>query len=403
LPSGRRPAQWHEIEKEPTIDDQTPRPEPGPDASTELHGGKRKADKPKGDQRNFVARHKWLTGVVASLLALVLAAGGWLLYLNSQLGDINIFPGADSTLAEEDRPERPDNNSMNILIAGADNGENDGDGVSTEEALAAEEWQPGLLRSDTIMFVHIPANRKAAYLVSIPRDSYVTIYDENGDPQGEDKINAAFATYGPTGYTATVEQLTGLRMDHLAVIDWTGFKEISTALGGVEVYIPDAFYDSSQKIQWDQGYETLQGDTALAYVRTRYGLEEGDFDRIARQQNFLRAMMEKMLDQGVFSDLFTFKNMLQALVQNLSVDDGFSTGEIRGLVLSMRGLSSDDVTFLTAPLGTYDRTPSGASIVRLDERQSQALWDSIANDKMDKYLKRYGEEAGELQGDRAVD
>ena len=333
----------------------------------------------------------------------MLAAGGWLLYLNNQLGDIDAFLGPDSTLAEENRPQRPDNNSLNILLAGADNGENDGDGVSTEEALDAETWQPGLLRSDTIMFVHIPANRKAAYLVSIPRDSYVNIYDENGEPQGKDKINAAFSTYGPSGYTATIEQLTGLRMDHLAVIDWTGFKEISTALGGVEVYIPETFYDSSQRIQWNEGYETLEGDTALAYVRTRYGLEGGDFDRIARQQNFLRAMMEKMLDQGVFSDLFTFKNMLQAVVRNLSVDDGFSGGDIRGLALSIRGMSSDDVTFLTAPLGKYGRSSGGASIVRLDGQQSEALWDAVAEEEIDDYVRRYGDEAGELEGDRGVD
>ena len=325
------------------------------------------------------------------------------MYLNHQLSAIDDFRGPDSTLADEDRPERLDNSAMNILLAGADNGENDGDGVSTEDALDAPEWQAGLLRSDTIMFVHIPADRKSAYLISIPRDSYVTIYDENGDPRGQDKINAAFSTYGPSGYTATIENLTGLRMDHLAVIDWTGFKDISIALGGVEVYIPDTFYDASQRIQWNQGYETLEGDTALAYVRTRYGLAGGDFDRIARQQNFLRAMMEKMLDQGVFSDLFTFKNMLQALVQNLSVDDGFSTGEIRGLALSIRGLSSDDVTFLTAPLGRYDRTESGSSIVRLDERQSRALWDAVADDEIDAYVRRYGEEAGELEGDRSID
>ena len=391
-------AQWHDIDKEPRIDDQTPRPDPRPDASSDLPGGKRKADK-----RSFVARHKWLTGVIASLLALVLAASGWLLYLNNQLGDIDDFLGPDATLTDEDRPQRPDNNSLNILLAGADNGENDGDGISTEEALDAETWQPGQLRSDTIMFVHIPANRKAAYLVSIPRDSYVTIYDENGDPQGKDRVNAAFSTYGPSGYTATIEQLTGLRMDHLAVIDWTGFKEISTALGGVEVYIPKTFYDSSQRIQWNEGYETLEGDTALAYVRTRYGLESGDFGRIARQQNFLRAMMEKMLDQGVFSDLFTFKNMLQAVVRNLSVDNGFSSGDIRGLALSMRGMSSDDVTFLTAPLGKYGRSPSGASIVRLDGQQSGALWDAVADEEVDNYVRRYGDESGELEGDRGID
>ncbi len=389
-------------------DDTTPSRGSGPDAerSTEAADEDASGGHP-GGRRRAVSRwtrggRRWVTGLLAGLLVIVLAAGGWLYYLNHQLGDIDAFLSPDDSLAEEDRPERPDNESMNILLAGADNGENDGDGVSTEQALDAEEWQPGLLRSDTIMFIHVPANRKAAYLVSIPRDSYVTIYDENGEPQGKDKINAAFSAYGPAGYTSTIEHLTDLRMDHLAVVDWTGFKDISTALGGVEVYIPDSFYDSSQDIQWDRGYETLEGDTALAYVRTRYGLAGGDFDRIARQQNFLRAMMTKMLDQGVFTDMFTFSNMLKAVVRNLSVDEGFTTGEIRGLVLSLRGMTSDDVTFLTAPLGSYDETDSGSSIVRLDPRQSEALWTAVAEEEIDDYVETYGDEAGQLDGVKGV-
>jgi len=356
---------------------------------------------PAGPKRTVFGRHRVLTGIVAALVVVALGAGGWLLYLNSLIAP-DTFVGADDRLADEDRPDKADSTSMNILLAGADNGEDDGDGVSTEEALDAEQWQSGLLRSDTIMFIHVPADRKSAYLVSIPRDSYVPIYDEGGQPVGKDKINAEFAEYGPTGYVATVEHLTDLRMDHVAVVDWTGFKDISSALGGVEVYIPEAFYDSSQDIRWDQGYQDLEGDEALAYVRTRYGLEGGDFDRIARQQNFLRAMMAKMLDQGVFSDPVTFANMLKAVVSNLSVDEGFGRGEIRSLVLSLRGMDSEDVTFLTAPLGSYGETSSGSSIVRLDEQQSGALWDAVREEDVDSYLQRYGGEAGELQGSKEI-
>ncbi len=378
-------------------DDTTPPPDPGSDAAgTPPVGGRAKRS-----NRTVLGRHRILTGVVAGLLVLLLGAGGWLFYLNSLI-DPDTFVGPDDRLSDEDRPDRADNESMNILLAGADNGEDDGDGVSTTEALDSEQWQPGVLRSDTIMFVHVPADRKAAYLVSIPRDAYVQIYDESGQPVGKDKINEAFAGYGPTGYVATIEHLTDLRMDHLAVIDWTGFKDISTALGGVEVYIPESFYDSSQDIRWEQGYEDLEGDEALAYVRTRYGLEGGDFDRIARQQNFLRAMLEKMLDQGVFGDPVTFANMLQAVVRNLSVDDGFSKGEIRGLVLSLRGLGTGDVTFLTAPLGSYGETPEGSSIVRLDEEQSGVLWDAVREEQIGPYLEEYGDEAGELEGSKEV-
>lgn len=363
---------------------------------------------------NWFVRHKWWTAAVSLLLVLALGAGGWLYYLNGLI-EPQSFAGPSQTLNDESRPriavdsvggsgEPVDDGrqSLNILLGGADNGDNDGDNVDTGEALAAPEWENGKLRSDTIMIMHIPAGRQQAYLISIPRDSYVTIYDEQGKPRGEDKINAAFSRYGPTGYISTIEHLTDLRMDHLAIVDWTGFKDISTALGGVEVFIPEAINDDSQGVTWERGYETLEGSRALAYVRTRYGLENGDFDRIARQQNFMRAMMEKMLDQGVFSDPITFAKMLQAVVDNLYVDDGFTPDKIRDLTLSLRGLESDDVVFVTAPLGRYSETDSGSSIVLLAKKQTSALWDAVREEKLRRYVRRFGDESGALKDPKKV-
>ena len=353
-------------------------------------------------KRSVFVRHKWWTAAVSVLLVLAIVTGGWLYYLNGLI-EPQSFAGPSLSLSEESRPAvAEDEESLNILLGGADNGENDGDNVSTGEALAATKWVEGKLRSDTIMVMHIPASRKQAYLISIPRDSYVTIYDETGKAQGQDKINAAFSRYGPAGYVSTIEHLTDLRMDHLAIIDWTGFKDISTALGGVEVFIPEAINDKSQGVQWDRGYETLEGSRALAYVRTRYGLENGDFGRIARQQNFLRAMMEKMLDQGAFTDPITFSNMLKAVINNLYVDDKFTPDEIRSLALSMRGIKSEDVAFVTAPLGRYDETAGGASIVRLAQRQSTNLWAAVRAEKLRKYVRKYGDESGQLENAKKV-
>ena len=115
---------------------------------------------------------------------------------------------------------------------------------------------------------------------------------------GYGKINAAFAYGGPSLARQTVEQLTGIHIDHLAIIDWAGFKDLTTALGGIRVYIPETFYDDSQRITWEKGWHDFEGQEALAYVRTRHGLENGDFDRIERQQNFLRATMGKLLSGG---------------------------------------------------------------------------------------------------------
>ena len=116
----------------------------------------------------------------------------------------------------------------------------------------------------------------------------------------------------------------------------------------------------------------------------------------------MRAMMEKMLDQGVFSDPITFAKMLQAVVDNLYVDDGFTPDKIRDLTLSLRGLESDDVVFVTAPLGRYSETDSGSSIVLLAKKQTSALWDAVREEKLRRYVRRFGDESGALKDPKKV-
>jgi LCP family protein required for cell wall assembly len=306
---------------------------------------------------------------------LVLGIGAWLWYLNDLTGNIEKFA---LTLPEEQRPQLAPTEALNILVAGADNGP----GPSIAEDVAAGVWEPDQHRSDTIMIMHVSADRQRVSLVSIPRDAYVEIYDENGMPTGKAKINDAFSQYGPSGYVSTVEHLTGLRMDHLAIMDWAGFRDLTTALGGVEVYIPETFYDQSQKITWEQGNADLEGQRALQYVRTRYGLINGDFDRIKRQQNFLRAMMDKLISNGTTANPVRLTRVLKVVVANLTVSDDWATSDIRSLALSLRGISSDDVTFVTAPLGSYDTTRDGAEIVRLAQPDSQQLWSAIADGQL---------------------
>ena len=353
--------------------------------------GKRKLVK----ERGFVRRH-WILCSVIAVAAVAIASGGtWLLYLNNMLGNVD---RVGLTVDEDNRPPPTHGEALNILLAGADNGP----GRSIAESVDSGSWDSGEHRSDTIMILHIPADREDAYLVSIPRDSYVKIYDETGEYAFTDKINSAFSVYGPSGYLSTIEHLTGLRMDHLAIIDWKGFKDLSSALGGVEVYIPETFYDSSQKITWEEGTHELEGEQALQYVRTRYGLEDGDFGRIARQQNFLRSMMGELLSQGTVSNPLKLTSALRAITDNLTVDEEWSGSGIRDLALQLRDIRTDDVSFLTAPTAGYDTTDDGASVVLLDEKQCKALWDAISDDDIDGYLKKYAEEAGKLAKPEAV-
>ena len=342
-------------------------------------------------RKGFVRRHPVIVALASLLTLAVLLVASFAYYINTEIDSIDRV--AIDPLPEGRRPPVVSHgDATNILLAGVDKG----DGRSIAE-IASAGWDPGVVRSDTIMVLHLTANREHAYVISIPRDSYVPLYDESGERQQMVKINAAFSLFGPTAYMSTVENLTDLRMQHLAVVDWAGFEDITDALGGVEVYVPETL-DEDRPGTFQQGTHVLDGADALAFVRTRYDLPGGDFGRIYRQQNFIRALLTEVLSKGTLTNPFTFTPTVKAVVNNLTVDDAFDTGEIRNMALSMRGIEADDVTFLTAPFGSFGTTSAGSSIVHLDADQSDELWRSVRDDDIDAYLEKYGAEAGTLPG-----
>lgn len=349
------------------------------------------AGKRREHSQPFHRRHRKLLITLVALIIVVPVVGtaAYAYVLNNKLGSIE---KVKTKLPEKDRPDPDKGKALNILLIGSDKGKKI-KGQSTETSIAedakAQEWPAGKYRSDTLMVVHITANRKYAFLMSIPRDTFTTLYDASGQPQDQQKINAAFSEYGPAGTVSTVEHLTNLRMEHLAIIDWEGFKDLSTAVGGVPVTIPKSFYDPKQKIQWKAGGQTLQGKKALAYVRTRYGLLRGDFDRIARQQNFLRALMGKILAKGTTRNPVKLINTVSALTKNLTIDQEWTPGDMRGLALSLRGVETKDVIFLTAPVAGTETVPVYGSIVRLDEAKSQEMYAAFRKDNLRSYLKKY--------------
>ncbi len=358
-------------------------------------GGKRRAG-----GLPFHRRHrKLLTGLVGAVLLVVGGGASYAYMLNSKLNDIDTV----KTSNLKDRPDPDKGKALNIMLLGSDKGEAvPGAPVNTNLAQDAKaaRWPSGKYRSDTLMIVHISENRKHVYLVSIPRDTYTTLYDATGTAASQEKINAAFSYYGPNGAISTVEHLTDVRMRHLAIIDWAGFKDLSRAVGGVPVFIPNAFYDPKQRVQWQAGEQTLEGKQALAYVRTRYGLQNGDFDRIARQQNFLRAMMKKVLDRGTMRNPLKLTRTLSALTENLTVDEEWNSGDMRALALSLRGTGAEDVTFLTAPVAGTETLPSVGSIVRLDEVKSAELFKAMKSDRMGAYVRKYPDDV--LKSDKEI-
>lgn len=338
----------------------------------------------------FHKRHrKAITRTLTAVILICLVGTGYAYNLNRKLQNIDrVKVGLD----EKDRPDPDKGQALNLLLLGSDKGETskpEWKGTTLAEDVKSGNWPSGKYRSDTIMIVHLSANRKHVYLVSVPRDSFTTLYDENGNAQTTEKVNASFSYYGPSGAISTIEHMSDLRMKHMAIIDWDGFKDLTSALGGVEIFIPETFRDPKQKITWEAGTQLLEGKKALSYVRTRYGLINGDFDRIARQQNFLRATMKKTLDSGTMRNPLKLNNTLEAITRNLTVDSDWNAGDMRGLALSLRGTKEEDVTFMTLPIAGSSQDPTYGSILNIDEAKSAELFEALRGDTVDEYLKKY--------------
>lgn len=320
------------------------------------------------------------------LLVGVLGAG---LYLKGQI-EHGIETIADPfaglpTRAPESALSPSGGRPVNILLLGSDSRISAGDPT---------QWRFGAQRTDSIMLLHITGDRDGAYVVSIPRDSWVPI-----PGRGTAKINAAFSYGGPPLMIQTVEELTGVRIDHFAVADFQSFADLTDAVGGVTITIPADTYAHGERVM-TAGTQVLDGEQALAYARQRYGLPGGDFDRIKRQQNWVRAMADSALSRGTLTNPVEAWRLIRTLTRSVAVDEGFSTSDMISLALDMREVRPDDVEFVTVPVLGTGWSPDGTqSIVRLDRQAMGSLTRAIARDRVAQYLADESD-AVEVLGDR---
>lgn len=268
---------------------------------------------------------------------------------------------------------------MTILMLGSDSRISAGDPT---------QWSYGAQRTDAIMLVHVPADRSGAYVISIPRDSWVPV-----PGYGDAKVNAAFSYGGPSLLIQTVEQLTGVHIDHFAVADFESFAALTDAVGGVEITVPADTYDRGRLVA-SAGTHLLDGEDALAYARQRYGLPGGDFDRMQRQQNWIRAIARSAFDRDVLGNPTALTGFLLVASRSVAVDEGFSLGVMRDLALGLRSVDADDLVFITAPVAGTGRSPDGSqSVVFLDEARFGSFMQAVAEDRLSEYL---GAHPGEL-------
>ncbi len=321
-----------------------------------------------------------LAVVLLTVLALLVGGGFlgatlWVDRFTSGLDDkIERFGDPFADIPAVERPAvGPTIDAVNILLVGSDSRISAGDPT---------QWVAGSQRTDAIMLLHIPADRRHAFVMSIPRDSWVDI-----PGHGQNKVNAAFSFGGPSLMIRTIEQLTNVRVDHFVLVDFTGFVEITDALGGVDIQIPRA--TGWKKTQFQSGLQHMDGETALKYVRQRHDLPGGDFDRVKRQQNWTRAIARAILERGMLDNL-NDSGPMDALAAAVSTDDGFTMDKIQELAGEMRGMSPKDMVFFTIPVQGTGRSPDGTqSVVLLDPEADRRLWEAVQSDRVDDWVERF--------------
>ncbi|MEU9231965.1 LCP family protein [Streptomyces subrutilus] len=311
--------------------------------------------KPPRSRRRRLLR--W-TGAGAAFLVLAGSAGGWWLY-NKLDGNITEDTSAAAELRryERDRPAHFANGAQNILLIGSDS--------RSGRDNARYGQDRGTERSDTTILLHLPADRRSATAVSIPRDLMTDIpacLMADGSRTGERRaqFNWAFQWGGAGCTIRTVERLTGIRIDHHMVIDFGGFKKMVNAIGGVEVCLKHPMADSEAKLRLPAGRQTLRGEQALGFVRARYSLGNGsDTERMERQQQFLGSLVKKVQSNGVLLNPARLYPLLDAATSSVTTDPGLAS--LRGLyelVRGVRDIPTDQVKFLTVPRKPYWADPN---------------------------------------------
>ncbi|NYF97953.1 LCP family protein [Janibacter cremeus] len=231
-------------------------------------------------------------------------------------------------------------------------------------------------RADVIQLVHVDEDHENVWIIHFPRDLYVPI-----PGHGEDKINAAYAFGQAPLLVRTVQDLVGVKINHVAKTDFEGFKQLTDALGGVTVDNPQPGPD------YPAGEVALDGTQALDFVRERKQLKEGDISRGQRQQAWLKAIMRETLDPQVLLNPSRLNDVIEAGTEHTVVDDELTGGVIRSEAIKMRSVRGDNIRFITAPFSGYGTTAEGASIDILDEQGMAALSDALRTDDLAGYAE----------------
>lgn len=290
-------------------------------------------------------------------------------------GDVDVVSGLSPTQASAQRPvtslPKGDAEAFNVLLLGSDTREGQGSGFGSADVYTGA-------RSDTAMLLHVPADRENATVVSFPRDLRVDVPacgDAAAVPYA--RFNVAFEV-GGAGCTATVvETLTGMQVDHIVVVDFNGFRTVVDALGGLRVCLTMPVTDDASNLDLPMGWQTLDGEDALALARARKNLADGsDIARIDRQQRLLETAYSQVLSDGVLTNPAVLYGFLSAVGDAVTVSPSLSTTAAQvELALQMSSVGVSSIRFVTVPW-----VPAGdGQTVELNVDAASVLFDRLRN------------------------
>lgn len=322
----------------------------------------------------------WVAAVT-SVALLATAGGAWVLlgYYDDRIRRVDVWGDRD-----RDRPAGDSAEARNILLVGSDSRGDLKPGEGTQGT--GDKFVTGQ-RSDTIILAHLYGDADAAQLVSFPRDAWVEIPAHTDPESGEivparfDRLNRAFEG-GPALLIETIEDLTGLFVDNYMQIDFDGFQSVVNKLDGVEVCLSEPAKEKDSGIDLDAGRQVIKGEQALAFVRQRTGLPRGDIDRIARQQQFIGAIVRKVLSAGTLANPVKLHGVITVATESIEVDDSLGIGDLQNLAARMRGVDAGRVVFATAPIADPNVRQEGKLVVLLDPAAGEALWDRLRQDEL---------------------
>ncbi len=315
----------------------------------------------------------------------VLSAAGWLAYRH-YMGRVDRVAGLDLSRRSPSGAGGPSHHKgVNYLLVGSDTADGITDAELREIGIQGRSERSGV-RTDTVLLVHIPEDGSGATFVSFPRDSLVEI-----PGHGRNKLNAAYLLgererkgTGPASLVATIEALSGLQLDHYVQVSLYGFYSLTNAVGGVSVCLKQPARDDDAGVDLPAGRQVLHGKEALGFVRQRHALPGEDLGRIKRQQYYLGALVRRTLTTRTLVDPVRLNRILNALGDNVTVDQGTSGRDLIELARHMRNVATRNVAFTTIPVSNPGARVSlpgqpRASVVLLDTAQLPGFFDHVIN------------------------